>query len=478
MNPPNLICPRCSSADLVAVPGGDSWRCLHCDHRFAGAAPAKTRTVDLRLTARDISPWARAAFETAQVAARRGDVAEARDALRRALETEPDLTDAHYALALLSTDPAEKRAHLADVLLAMPNHLDAMRELMVLDGRLSADEAARTHHFDDPETRRAAEPVGTRTTALACPVCGGDLTVDPDDGHVECRFCGYRAASAPPVQSDRDSLAAALLQRKAQPVRWKIGRRLLHCNQCGAERTIPATALSNRCPFCNSNHVVQQDALGSFQQPDALVRFRVSPDAADALVRKRLRRVDQRLAGVFDTNAVRRLELEGVYLPFWTFDALLDVTQVFTPRDSSRPVPPERVQFRDGCHDLTVAGVTRPPASLTRRLEPFDFEPAVAYAPKLLARFPASLYDVDFDKASLEARSLAAAWMRDKHGTTNRTDVEVRVSSAVLQMSFRLVLLPVWVGVITEADGDLRPVLVNGQSGKVVLGRAQKQRRR
>lgn len=477
---PNPPCPRCASPDVLRQPDG-AFRCATCGHRFNNSAVNRTGTLNLRLTARDISPWARAAFETAQYAARRGDLLEARAALRRALESQPDLTDAHYALALLSDDPVEKRAHLADVLIAVPNHLDALRELMVLDGRLSAEDAARTHHFDEPETRAATNPVRVETTRLACPVCGGDLTVDPLDGHVECRFCGYRAASAPSSPGDRDSLAAAMLERKAQPVRWKIGKRLLHCNQCGAERTIPATALSDRCPFCNSNHVIQQDALASFEQPDALVRFRVSPDAAEARIRKRLRRLDERLAGLIDTNAVRRLDLEGVYLPFWTFDALADVTKTITPQSgdfAARMRNTERMQFRDGCHDLLVPGVTRPRTDLLRRVGTFDLEQAVGYAPKLLARYPAALYNVDFDQASIEARSLASRWMQQKHSYTMRSNVDVSVLSHVVQMSFRLVLLPVWVGVITEVDGDVRPVLVNGQSGQVVLGRTQKRRKR
>ncbi|MFO7323936.1 MAG: hypothetical protein DIU68_019580 [Chloroflexota bacterium] len=433
----------------------------------------------------NVNPWARAAFETAHHAYVRGDLAEARAALLRALDSQPDFVDAHYWLARLTDDPQAKRRHLTNALVHLPNHLDALRDLMVLDGRLTPEQAAQTHHHAEAETRQAAEPVRMTTTVLICPVCGGDLTVDPNDGHVECRFCGYRAEKAPqPATDGSDLLAAALLERKATNVRWKIGRRLLHCNRCGAERTIPATALSTRCPFCNSNHVVQQDALGSFQQPDGLLPFRVSQEQAEARIRKRLRRLDERLAGLIDTNAMRRLELEGVYLPFWLFDALADVTQTITPkagRYGKGPASlrlPQTSTFRDGCFNLPVPAMSKPHATLLRGLNDFDMGQMVAYQPKLLARHPAALYDIDFDQASLEARSEATRRMREKHGQTNRDDVEVRVSTLVVQMSFRLVLMPVWLGVITEADGDLRQALVSGQTGKVVLGKAQKPKRR
>ncbi len=41
-------------------------------------------------------------------------------------------------------------------------------------------------------------------------------------------------------------------------------------------------------------------------------------------------------------------------------------------------------------------------------------------------------------------------------------------------MTFRLLLLPVWIALLAEQDGDRRIGLVNGQTGKVALGKAQK----
>ena len=38
----------------------------------------------------------------------------------------------------------------------------------------------------------------------------------------------------------------------------------------------------------------------------------------------------------------------------------------------------------------------------------------------------------------------------------------------------RLVLVPVWAMTINERDGEVRPALVNGQTGKVALGKAAK----
>ena len=41
-------------------------------------------------------------------------------------------------------------------------------------------------------------------------------------------------------------------------------------------------------------------------------------------------------------------------------------------------------------------------------------------------------------------------------------------------MTYRFALLPIWIGHLIEEDGDRQPVLVNGQTGKVTLGKTQK----
>jgi hypothetical protein len=99
------------------------------------------------------------------------------------------------------------------------------------------------------------------------------------------------------------------------------------------------------------------------------------------------------------------------------------------------------------------------------------------YAPKLLGGFPAELYDIDFDRASLEARSVIGEQMREKHtmlAQSRRGDVKVTIFTEVQQMQFQLVLLPVWVATITERDDDIRTALINGVTGEIALSKARK----
>ena len=284
--------------------------------------------------------------------------------------------------------------------------------------------------------------------------------------------------------SDGDLFIAAMLERKAQPVRWLIGERLLHCNNCGAERTIAGNQLSTRCPFCNSNHVIEKDALDSFEQPEGLIPFTISRDDAGESIKQHLRGFTERVKGWFDNNKVAQATLNGFYLPFWVYDATLNITRTRidnapTPDRARVAAPYLQSNLTDAMYDVEVCAVQSPPNALTMHLGDYDLHDLVSYQPDLLAAYPAQLYTVDFDEAALEARSRISTAMRAKYGRRELSEdshVSINVLTAIQQMRFRLVLLPVWVATLVEQDQDVRPALVNGQTGQVVLGKAEKSR--
>jgi hypothetical protein len=266
-------------------------------------------------------------------------------------------------------------------------------------------------------------------------------------------------------------------------VQWVVGERLLACNSCGSERTIPARKLSELCPFCGSNHVIERDVLGSFQQPDGLIPFLVGQKQAGERIQERLGGWAERLKGWFDNNRVGRATIEAVYLPFWVFDTMLEVRRTTTRysgggTDTRRNVPNDLYQsitIPDALNNVQVCAVKSPPPLLTRHLGQFEMKPMTPYEPSLLAKYPAEIYSIDFDQASLLARETIGQTMREKHGLQTG-GAESMITTSVQSMTFQLVLMPVWVATLYEEDGDIRTALVNGQSGRVALGRAHRPR--
>lgn len=483
-------CPSCGAVRTMFVNDSNNLECSLCayqqEEKSLKPEPKKPTPVKPDWTPSyaishpgSLQPWARTKFNTGQDCIRQKDWAGAIKAFQAALQYQPDFLDAHLWIVRLADDEKVKRHHLDILLSHNPNHMEGLRELMVLNGRLTEEEAARADHYNDPIQRQLNVAVGAKTQVLSCPVCEGDLTEDVERGIVLCAYCGYQTTISSKVVGE-DSLAMALIERKAKAVQWKIGERFLHCNNCAADRTIPGTKLSTRCPFCGSNHVIERDALKSFQQPDGLIAFEVTRDAAAQAIRDRLDSAWERMKGFFGNNKVKQAVMNGVYMPFWVFDAVANVTRTTIDKRSDQARmqvvnPYQREQFTDLINDIAVCGVTSPSPDLTARIGHFDMHSVRPYTPDLLAKYPAELYQLDFDKASIEARGHVSEVMREKYGYTPENDVQINIFSAVQSMTFQLVLMPVYVATLLEEDGDVRLALVNGQTGHTVLGKAQKQ---
>lgn len=484
-----LICPHCGKRMRYDIEQ-EKIMCRDCNYSPLDARMQEVQEQGPRQRVQlsyrgEINRNAMAAFNSGHDYVRQGNNDKALESFKRAVYFQPDFADAHIAIADLVDDEATKRDHLSTVIAYDASNPEALRRLMVLNGRLTPEAAARTYHYNDQRIEHIGQVEAKQNEVLLCPVCGGQLTVWDETGQVECKYCGHIEVRTPSRNVGADLLSMALLERKAQPSRWVVGERILHCNECGAERTIPARNLTHECPFCGSQHVVQQEPAEALEQPDGLIAFRVSRQQAGEHIKAELKRTRHRIAALFDDNRIASGTLEPMFLPFWLFDAIADVTETrtYTGGDSDMlrlngQGVVTTTTFTDGMYDVSVCGVTSPSPELIAKLAPFDLKAMVAYQPKLLAKYPAQIYSIDFDKASLEARGIISAAMREKHGRRDTGDerMKITVSSLVKSMSFRLVLLPVWIASLLEVDDDTRTALVNGQTGKVVLGKSQKRR--
>jgi uncharacterized Zn finger protein (UPF0148 family) len=331
-----------------------------------------------------------------------------------------------------------------------------------------------------PEVREANAAVKTKLQNVRCPRCGWPNLTDDAQGVVYCTSCGYREDQQKQIERI-NLLAAALIKRRSQPVVWMVGERWLQCRSCGSTRTIPRRQLAETCPFCGSKNVIEQDALNTFQQPEGIVPFALTAKQAMERVEEQLKSLGEKFKSFFNNNRVKRSHIEGVFLPFWVFDAVVDVQR--TTIDTRGMIERKRgtvstyhtEQLPEMANNVLVCGVTSPSRMMTRQLGKYRLNRAVAYEPKLLAQHAAEIYNIDFDKAAMDVHELVGTEMREKYQvTTGSSEVKVNIVPMIKQMTFRLLLLPVYSVTLFEEDGEVRPMLVNGQSGQVVAGKAKK----
>lgn len=480
-------CPHCN-ARLIPAPDRDALWCQFCGMTLDDVS-ARERAVVLRRDSAPLSgydppgadwvldPDLLRALNTAWADIHAGKLADARYTLENARGRFAESADVHYLLALATHDPDEKRAHLAQALAIQPYHDYAWRDQGVLNGVIPPGDAP-----DAPGLTPDA-PVEAISETQVCPRCGGHLTYSVAASALVCRHCGYTPGAVIPPRAAPSrrptgyrNLEDALLQRRyGFSHQWDIGARLLTCRNCHAQLTL-AQDLATLCPFCDSAHILIEDAAGSFEEPDAILPFSIDRARAAKAVHAHL--------SAELRPQIARGEMWGVYLPFWIFAGT--VALALPPDGASEPV-----SLRPGMYavsDALVAGVEHPSQAVLYALMPFDLDALVPYDRRYLGRWSAQVYRVDVIQASLTARAylkhvaraIATGRLRGiPPADLARTDSDAynppnsplwraaRVD--VTEMYYRLVLLPVWMITLILRDGSRRPAIVNGQTGETVV---------
>ena len=118
--------------------------------------------------------------------------------------------------------------------------------------------------------------------------------------------------------------------------------------------------------------------------------------------------------------------------------------------------------------DILILGSRSLPKSYTDNLKPWNLSELEPYQPHYLAGFRAEGYTVDVEEGFEEARGIMDAQIRrdinaDIGGDRQRIS---HVNTAVSEITFKHVLLPVWMAAY-KYKGQSYRFVVNGQTGKV-----------
>lgn len=324
----------------------------------------------------------------------------------------------------------------------------------------------------------------TEDHRFPCPACGADLAFDPTSGDLVCGFCGHHEASpgapdAVPVLREIDFERA---MAEGMGGTDSVETRISHCPNCGADIALSPQMHATVCPFCETPFVGDTGVERRIK-PQGVLPFRLTEaEARTALT--------DWLHGLwFAPNALRRFArkgraMTGVYLPFWTFDARTRAryrgarghveVQSYTDREGQRRTRtvtnwfPASGEVSRPFDDVLVSGSATLPDAAHSGLEPWDLAALAPYSPSYLAGFQSEAYGVGPEPARATAmammeRAIHANIRRDIGGDRQRID---QVSFQARDVTFKHVLLPVWLAVYTFRGAMFR-VTLNGQTGRV-----------
>lgn len=325
-----------------------------------------------------------------------------------------------------------------------------------------------------------------------CPKCGAALVFDPGKRALLCPFCAYSEAIEPDAREVQERDWEEYWRHTEEAGDTIAGRSSeVRCKVCGAVVLLEDKVVIDQCPYCGNDLENTPVAAASMILPEGILPFRVDMKRAAGAFR-------EWMAGRwFAPNDLKHLadvgRFNGVYVPFWTYDAMTYTrytgqrgdnymdTETFTTRDSNgnlmtqtRQVIRTRWSAAAGqvehfFDDVLVCGSRSIPSSLLLELGPWDLRNLETFQPQFLAGFQTERYTVDLAQGFEVAREIMGGEIRQLCCQDIGGDQQqlATVNTQHAAITFKHILQPVWLAPY-RYRGELYRIAVNARTGEVV----------
>ena len=332
-----------------------------------------------------------------------------------------------------------------------------------------------------------------KTTNYQCPACTGPLHYDGASGKLVCDYCGSaydvkdiearyaKKQAAADTAAEGDAKKAARLPRQDSPV-WSEaeaeGLNSYSCPTCGAELVCDETTAATTCPYCG-NPTVLGGKLSGKLKPEYILPFKLDKKTAIAQLTRYYKGKAFLPKAFKSQNHIA--EIQGVYVPFWLFDAEADARGSYDGQVSE--------SHREGDYRVTttqhydvrregtatfarvpVDGSSKMPDEHMDSIEPFDYSELKPFSTAYLPGYLADRYDEDADACAERAyRRMYNSTADALHATTGGYS-EIHPISENINVDMthaHYALLPVWMLHTRWKDKDFL-FAMNGQTGRLI----------
>ncbi len=353
------------------------------------------------------------------------------------------------------------------------------------------------------------QPTATHTNATApekaarskysCVACGGEAVWNPTKQRLICAFCGTEAPmpaateTMPGMQAIdvvEHDLVAALRNVQGEARGWARTKRMIKCNSCQAISVFDPAKQAKSCEFCGTSAIVDYDETDDVIRPEGVLPFQVAEPKAREIIRAwygKLWWAPNALKNKAMTDTVK-----GVYLPYWTFDALVDArwtaeagyhyyeTESYydNGEQKTRQVQRTRWEYASGSlnhffDDTLVCGSKGVHPTLLRAIEPFPTtdtggKALKAYDAAYVSGWTVERYQIDLIAAAKLSRERMGGETRQlcSQQVPGDTQRNLQVNADFSRQTFKHILAPVWLLTYTYSAKDFQ-VIINAVTGKI-----------
>jgi hypothetical protein len=324
---------------------------------------------------------------------------------------------------------------------------------------------------------------------LACVGCGAMLKFKPGTLHLACEYCGAKnEIAAPEVAGKVEEISLEQFLQNNIDKEETITATAVKCESCGATSTMDASITSDKCPFCSAVLVVKSGSVAKLHKPQNVLPFKVDRTQVKDIFAKWLKRL------WFAPNdlkhyADRAEQLNGMYLPYWTFDCQTDSnyvgqrgqhyyeTESYTENGQTKTrrvqrtrwYPAQSGRVANAFDDVLIEATAAVNKRYLRVLEPWDLENLMPYSDKYLSGFRTETYATNVKTAYEDAKqrmdvTIRQSICKDIGGDAQRVNF---VNTTYNDPTFKHILLPVWIAAY-RYKGKVYQFFVNARTGEVI----------
>ncbi|MGM9540340.1 hypothetical protein [Anaerovibrio sp.] len=330
------------------------------------------------------------------------------------------------------------------------------------------------------------------SVSYKCPNCGGPLAYAPGKGkEIKCEYCEttFKVEALDKVFAQSREMAAAAEEQEKQ--KWTPGEagnswsaeeqammRTMTCSSCGAEIVCDENTMATECCYCGNPTMIPGRFAGMLK-PDYVIPFSKSKEEAVAAMKEFYK--GKRLLPNNYASTSRLEKIQGMYVPFWLFDAEVEGSASFSATQSrSWDEGDDTITETDHYRCIRQGGMDfrRVPADGSRKMddtymqsiEPYDYKEMAEFNTVYMAGYLADKYDVPAEECVTVADSrIQCSTLDTLEETVTGYATVSRDEGSVVKKSSRVsyAMAPVWI-LSSKYKDEVYTFMMNGQTGKIV----------
>ena len=239
------------------------------------------------------------------------------------------------------------------------------------------------------------------SVSYKCLCCGAPLSFLPGAEKVTCEYCGTELEIKTVEEFYAQKEAAAAAAQAAKEAKWDTKAagsewekeeaemmKAFVCSSCGAEIVTDGNTMATECCYCG-NPTMMPSRFDGMLKPDFIIPFKKTKEEAVAAL-KNFYKGKRLLPNAFTAN--NRVEaIQGMYVPFWLFDAEIDAQVSYKGSRSTEVVSGDDLitttEFfncqRSGSmkfERIPVDGSIKMDDTFMESIEPFDYSEMVPFS--------------------------------------------------------------------------------------------------